>query len=134
MGDNKSLTATWFPHCIVLTKSYHTCGGPSYKVPTLHIMYGGTIIIIDSHKVPTFHIRYGGTIRVIDSYKVPALHCPEKNHIVHMGGPSYKVPAFHISYWRDHKSLTVTRFPNCIVLKKSDCTCGDPDTRFPHSI
>ena len=54
----------------------------SYKVPTFHIRYGGTIRVIDSYKVPAFHVRYGGTIGVIDSYNVRAV---EYNHIVHVG-------------------------------------------------
>ena len=50
----------------------------SYKVPTFHIRYWGTIRVIDSY-IP---YKVWGTIRVIDSYKVPMM---DSNHIVHVG-------------------------------------------------
>ena len=43
-------------------KSYCKYRRPHYKVPIFHILYGGTIRVIDIYKVPTFNITYGGTV------------------------------------------------------------------------
>ena len=111
-------------------------GAPNYKVPTLHIRYGGTIRVIDSshippklwgghkshwqlsgsciihvgapnYKVPTLHIRYGGTIRVIDSFHIPP-----------------KLWGGHKSHWQLSGS--------CIQI--ISYMWGDPITRHLHSI